>query len=387
MRVPLSVGLGAVTLLLLAGAPLRQAVAEDDVVIHVPADMGMEDFLTSVAEATGKPLVWNPLDKNVRGKRLKGGLDLRAPRRELFGLVRGVLAFYELTLLPVGPEGHEVVLVMDARQTSAILKLKPLNVTLTEDNLARYAHADGLFITTSIAVQHMEDLRSARNALTRIVTGGNVGNVTEVPATRSFVVTDFAPNVVAIYRLLKTMDQPQPRPSTTSGVTVAVALQHARARDLAAVLTQHIAARPATAGRTPQRGPAPASTTPSIPRITPDARTNRILVTGTEAEVVWVKSTITLLDVAVPQTSQRTPTPTPKVQISAHLIRLSYVQAAPAARTLSILIGNAPALWASARQRPNVVAHEETNALLIACSDADLTWIRALVRELDTKTP
>ena len=169
-------------------------------------EVEIEDFLRAVAKHTKTPLVWNPQDKNIRGKKIIGNVNLRAPKGELFALARALLTVYELVMIPVGPGDYKVQLVMDARNLGAILKLKPEYVKLTDEKLGIYESADGKFITTTIRVENMTDLRNARNALTRIVTGSNIGNVTEVPAAKAFVVTDFAPNVVAIYRLLREMD-------------------------------------------------------------------------------------------------------------------------------------------------------------------------------------
>ena len=80
----------------------------------------------------------------------------------------------------------------------------------------------------------MTDLRNARNALTRIVTGQNIGNVTEVPDARAFVITDFAPNAVSIYKLLKEMDvKPEGREVTSEYVQ----LVHATADEIEPILT------------------------------------------------------------------------------------------------------------------------------------------------------
>ncbi len=361
----------AVALILVVGTAAPNAFAKDELAIAVPDNMPMEDFLALVAKSTDTPLVWNPQDKNIRGKALKGGITLKAPRTEFYSLVRGLLTFYELVIIPVGPTGYQVHLVMDARQSSSILKLKPKSVTLTDENLSEYETADGLFITTNIKVENMQDLRNARNALTRIVTGQNIGNVTEVPEAKAFVVTDFAPNVVAIYRLLKKMDLPAAKPSTASGTTVAIKLEHARAIELAEILTQHY--MPNSTGRSSSPR-APQAKSPSAPRITADARTNRILVTGNESEVNQVKATIALLDI-----------PVPAPEVTAHLIALSHIDANSTAGALNNLIATSRGLWASGGARPTVIAHGERNALLIAASEADLVKIRRLVAEMDTK--
>jgi len=368
----------AALLLCLSAMP---AVADDDTgegAAPVPAKVAdayvdMEDFLRSVAKATGMPLVWNPADKNIRGKRIIGNVDLTMPRDELFSYARSLLTFYELIIIPVGPRGHQVHLVMDARQTSAILRIKPEPVALTDENVADFEDDDGRFLTTTIHVQHLDDLRSARNALTRIISGQNVGTVTEVPTARAFIITDFAPNVAACYRLIREMDVPQAKPSTASGRTVAITLQHATAAELAETLVRHYAAPP-QAPRAPQ---VPGTEPPTAPRITPDARTNKILVTGDDAEIEAVKAAIALLDTPLPA-----PKDTPRV--SAVVVPLKNVRAQETAAILLNLMRGAPAMWSGGDARPWVMAHAD-NALLVAATDADLAKVRALIAELEAR--
>ncbi|MDJ0521628.1 MAG: secretin N-terminal domain-containing protein [Planctomycetota bacterium] len=354
------------------GTPHREAFADEDVSIIVSENMEMEAFLTAVARTTGMRLVWNPVDKNIRGRKLKGGIVLKAKRDELFPLVRGLLTFYDLVFIPIGPEGNKVMLIADARQSSAILKLKPQPIALTDDNLATYESADGLFVTTTIHVQHMDNLQHARNALARIVTGMNIGSVTEVPDAKAFVVTDFAPNVVAIYRLLRKMDVPKAKVSTATGKTVAVSLEHASALELAEVLNQHYRSGPRMAQPT-RRG---AVTIPqaSAPRITADKRTNRILVTGDDAEIKQVQEAIALLD-----------TPVPAPETEAFYVRMKHVSADEVASVLGQLIAGSPHLWASSGARPAVIADEQTNALVISASKEDFAKMELLITKLDGK--
>lgn len=396
MRIALRGSLYTVLALGLCLAPLglsgsaRTAHAEEErISIKVGAeDMLIEDFLVVVSRATGKNLVWNPADKNIRGKKIMGSVALEAKKSELFPLVRSLLTFYELVMIPVGPEGSKIVLVLDARQTSSILKLKPEYVTLTPANLAQYEHADGLFITCAIPMEHMQDLRNARNALTRIVTGQNIGNVTEVPSAKTFVVTDFAPNVVAIYRLLKKMDVPSASASTTTGETETIKLQHGTAIAMAAVLQQHFAARRSapSGGRTPR---APVVLEPNAPRVTADARTNMILVTGTAEQISKVKDVVARLDVSVQKprvqvSVQRVSAP--QVACSAHHVRLKHVQAQEMAQALQQFIASSPGIWGR-NDRPSVVSHRETNSLLISASAKAFREVATLIAEMDVAPP
>ena len=363
--------------LLLAPLPgtglVKTAHARDEIEINITENMPIEDFLKTLSIASGQTIVWNPADKNVRGKTIVGSFALRGSTEKVMSLSRALLTFYELVMIPVGPGGADVLLVMDARQTSSILKLKPEHVVLTDENISKYENMDGFFITTTIKVEHMNDLRNARNALTRIVTGQNIGNVTEVPDAKAFVVTDFAPNVVAIYRLLREMDVPGAGSSTTTGETTAITLEHAAAVQLSVVLNSHYAS--STRPQNPRQAPQVAG--PRAPRITADERTNQLLLTGTKEQIQQVKKAIAMLDVPIAQPSE-----------AAHLVRLTNINAQQAAVALQQLIAGST-LWAApgprGGSRPGVVAHSETNSLLITANQADFRVLKAILGDMDSK--
>jgi type II secretory pathway component GspD/PulD (secretin) len=367
--------LGSLVLLLALAAPV---VADDEkpddeelVVINIDRDeIEMEAFLRIVSRACQVPMIWDPADRAIRGRRLIGSVSIKMPRSEMLYSVRALLTFYDLVLIPVGPAGYEMTLVADARNTSSILRLKAQPITLTDENLARYEHADGLFVTTTMAVEHMQSLQQARNAFARVVTGQNIGNVTEVQDARAFVVTDFAPNVVAIYRLLKQMDVPRPKDSTTAGRTVAITLEHAQAGALAATLARHYGDRPAAQTERTEQAAAPPSD--SAPRITADERTNRILVTGSDSEVEAVQKVIAILDVPVLSASVR-----------AQVIRLKHIDATVAAEVLNAFIRRSPGLWDAGGPEPGIVAHQEAAALLVSASRSDTDALLQLIAELD----
>ncbi len=342
------------------------AGAEEDIVINISEGVEIEEFLKAVSLASGAPLVWDPTDKQIRGKRVIGAINLKAPKNGLFTRVRALLTFYELVLIPVGPKDSPIVLVMDARRTTSILKLKAENIKLTDENLSTYEGQDGLYVTTTIHVEHLKDMRNARNALTRVVTGQNIGNVTEVPDARAFVVTDFAPNVVAIYRLIKQMDRPAP-PIVSDHSFQSVSLANANAVEAAAVLTRLFTiSRPAAPRQPAMR---------SGPKVEADARTNTILVSGKNADVEEVLRAVTVLD-------QDAPEP----EVHAHMLRLTHVPAREAASALGAIIGNSRLLWrnqADPRTTPAVVAVDRVNALLISASNSAFEKIRRVVADLD----
>ncbi len=376
--------------------------AEEDVVtLALTEEVEMEQFLKAVSRFTETPLVWNPGDQSIQKKKIIGSINLRAPKSELFDLVRSLLTFYELVMVPVGPAKYRVQLVMDARQTSAILKLKPEYVALTPDNLSTLETQDGKFITTTIKVENMMDLAKARNALTRIVTGPNIGNVTEVPAARAFVVTDFAPNVVAIYRLLKEMDV---RPRGKEITSAYLVLSHANADEVEPILTDLFTGRERI-GQRRAGGPQPQGQGNDVeedpePRIIADARTNQIIVYGIQSDIEEIKQVVEHLDVPIIIHNDRV-----------HVIRLKNLEAEETAEVLSTLIeaasvfgtdqaattgtraggrvappqGGAAETDILREQKPAIVADIKSNSLIIAATQRQFEELKRVIERIDIK--
>lgn len=377
------------------------AHAEDDVVIALSEEVEIEEFLKAVGKQTDSPLVWDPGDKQIRGKKIIGALNLKAPKGELFKIVRALLTFYELVMIPVGPDGYQVQLVMDARRTTSILKLKAQYVRLTPDNLEIYENADGLYVTTTIRVENMTDLRNARNALTRVVTGQNIGNVTEVPDAKAFVITDFAPNVVSIYRLLEEMDV---KPEGKEVVSEYVQLQHATADEIEPILTDLFTGRERVAlpGRPQPRNAGSSAGQVSDdpdPRIIADVRTNQIIIYATKQDIGEIVKVVKHLD--VPLFIQNT---------FVHVVRLRNLEADETAEVMNSLIesttlfGGATSTTGTGNnarpvgrpaganssdprneEKPAIVADIKSNSLIVAATERQWEQIKKIIEEIDVR--
>ena len=410
MRSATTSTLGVVALLAVVVAvtvfvPGRDVVAEDDddvIKIDLREAIGIEDFLKLVGSSGEIPLYWDPKSRALQNKEVLGATELRAPRGELLGLVRALLTFYELVLIPVGPPGYEVYLVMDARQTQHILRLKPRFVDLNEKTLAELEDKDGLFVTTTIRVENMTSLRDARTALGRIVTH-QLGAVTEVPAARAFVVTDFAPNVVAIYRLLKEMDvKPEGRQVTSAYIQ----LRHATADEIEPILQDLFTGRERVTRRPgPQNQPSADIDEDPEPRIISDFRTNQLIVYGTHDDIEEIRAVVEHLDVEVYLPASWV-----------HVIQLKNLDADETAQVLQGLIeqstffGSTNQSGARSRtprttpgrpsrpqpgsagapgdeEKPAVVSDKASNSLLISASPRQFDQLKRIIEEIDIKKP
>lgn len=384
------------------------AVAEDARLALGEEHVSMEDFLRAVSTLTDTPLVWDPDDKQIRSAKVKGNVTITAPKEDILSVVRALLTFYDLVMTPVGPADHQVQLVMDARRTTSILRLKADFVEIEEfDDLEVLEKKDGYYITTTIKVEHMRDLRNARTALSRVVTGQQIGNVTEVPDARAFVVTDFAPNVVAIYRLLKAMDV---KPDSSQVTNDFIALKHALADEVEPILSDLFTGNdritatrnntPRRPGRTNNTGTGTVEDDPE-PRIIADARTNQIIVYATKSDIAEIRRIVEKIDV---------PTIIPKSYV--HVQKLRHLEAEDTAEVLQSLVdasslfgtasgttatggtgggrvnrpANAP-VDARDEEKPAIVADVKSNSIIIAASESQRRQILQIIEAIDIKKP
>ncbi len=377
---------------------------EEIVTINATETVKMEDFLALVSKSLDTPLVWDPTERNIKGKAIKGGIRLTSKRKHLFGIVRALLTFYELAMIPVGPGEYQVQLIIDTKQQGRILRLKPEYVNVTDENVGSLANEDGRFITTTIKVENMSELQNARNAFSRI-SSQNLGQVTEVPQAKAFVVTDFAPNVVAIYRLLKEMDvQPEGKEIRAEYR----ALQHATADEIEPILQDLFTGntRPGASNTRPNRPRSPNNRGSTFvdedpePQIIGDARTNQIIIWATNDDIQSILEVIDRLD-------QETFLPQDKV----HVIKLKNLEAVETADVLTQLIeaasifgtdqavsgrsGNQGRANATGRvgdvndprlqPKPAVVADEKSNSLIVAGTNKQFEEIKRVVSQIDVQ--
>jgi general secretion pathway protein D len=261
----------------------------------LPDEVLVADVLRSLSKITGKPILWSDGDKAVTTKKIMGsGITFSAPSDRVFDTLRAVLTFQEIILIPIGTKGYEVYVAMDARTLASqfILKNKPVYVDLTDAKADEIENQDGLFVATTIKVKNIDNLRDARTALQRIITQNNIGSVQEVPAARAFVVTDFAPNVVAIYRLLKQMDvQPEGKKVQQKYLSLNFALSE----DILPIL-QDLFTGKQRISNVPQGQPGSPDIVDPEPRIISDPRTNQIIVYATADDIQEITALVEHLD-------------------------------------------------------------------------------------------
>lgn len=246
------------------------------------------DLLRAAAAATGRVIVWSDQDRALT-RQLAGGATFRVRPAELFDAVRDLVATQEVVLVPVGPPSAPTWYASDARTAANqfVLRLHAQPVTVTDDTAKALEHRTGLFVTAVLPAPG-SNLREARTALQRLVSPNNVGFVAELPDARALLVTDFAPQVVAVYRALQAMNPRGGPPGPDDAVVDVYGFEAPEARDAAlATLRDLFVERGPAPSPTPAAGPGPSAS--RGPRFSVPGNQLRLLVRGTVAELDVVR--------------------------------------------------------------------------------------------------
>lgn len=352
-------------LLLIAGT--QPAVADDGevVAIEVSSPTTVQDILRATSEQLDIQFIWGN-DKSLSAP-IQGSVAFRGTNETVFSQVRTLLLTYDLVLIRIARKTatqKETYRVADMRQSSVGISLRAEPISLSETNLETYEAEPWRYVTTTIHLEHARDLRNMRTALSRIVSGNAIGQITEVPDSGALMMTDFAPKVVAAYRMIKRMDVAPPEPTSGPRMTV-IKIEHARAQELARLIETLLLRRPA-------KGQAASS----APRVVADNRTNQIVLSGEAGMVSQIESMIKQLDVK----SLPRPVLAPRPPVTARVVRLNEMSAAEAADSLTLFVRGAGEIFDT---RPTVVALRSTNALVIAGTERAHKVLGELIASLD----
>ncbi len=384
-----SIGLLAVSFVLWATLP---AQAQDPELISIKLDETMEiqEFLQIISKVTAKPLLYDPNGQRIRGQKLGAGFSHAIPKDRAFDTFRAILAFYELTLVPIGPKGYEIYLVIDSRSTNNFIKNKARYVDF--DQLPKYADQDGLYISCAIPIKNISNLTTLRTALSTMVSPAGIGRVHEVPGSQSIIIMDFAPTVAAIARLITQMDI---KPPDKELVMEFVTLKFAFADDVADIISELVAAQ-RQAVNTNRRGRTSVQNQDPEPRILAYEPKNALVIAATREDYRLILGLIEKFDTEGNQGAM------------VKVVRLNHVEAEDLADTLSQVLeglggslpgatgpgtrpgGNRPRNpninRTGGRQddvEPQVVPDPATNSLILAADRKTISALEDIISQLD----
>jgi type II secretory pathway component GspD/PulD (secretin) len=318
-----------------------QAAGEETglVKIEIEKEMELSAFLDLISKATATPVVYDPNSQRIRAQKMGARIATEVPKAKLFDTFRAILSFYELS-------------------TNNFVKNKAVFVEARE--LAAYADRDGMYISTFIPVEHIENLTTLRTALSTMVSPAGIGRVHEVPGV-GLILMDFAPTIEAMHRTIKHMDVP----SGNTQVLASIEIQHVKAQEIAEAVQElylEIIVTPtASRQRRGVRLPSP------TPRITWLKTRNVVLVRATSKQLESIRGLITKLDQSVPQA------------VALEVVRLQHIQPEYLADILTAtMAGPATSDW-----RMVVLADEHTNSVILNGDRQALSATKDIIKTLD----
>jgi len=174
----------AAVLIAAPAASQDATAAKDGKFTYTPDPSGEDvtDFLNIITRETPATILLDPSSPQIRGRKIHLLGPVTMDRKDVFNWVRSVLSFQRLVQITNRPE------------------------YVKSEDLAAWEDRDGVYIVTTITLKHLLDTARVRNAIAQLSTR-QIGRINDVPETRSFVIGDFAPVVVAEWRLLQAMDE------------------------------------------------------------------------------------------------------------------------------------------------------------------------------------
>ncbi|MCZ6574246.1 MAG: hypothetical protein O7C98_13905 [Planctomycetota bacterium] len=316
----------------------------DLVEIKIEKDTKITDLLDIIQQSTGRPLLWDPSNTRV-GKAVIGNtVNHAVPKNRLLDAYRSILAFYELTLVAVGPEGYEFLLVIDSRSTNNLIRNKAIYVD--EKDLDSYKDREGIYIAVAYQLRYIENLVNLRQALGGVMSPAAIGRVHEVPGSNSVILMDYAPTVYAAVQLIRRMDiQPEGKRMRLEFIE----LNYAYADEVADIVNELVTAQRQVSA--PTRGQASRVSQSPEPRIIAYEPKNALVVAATEDDFLLIERLIKQFDTEGP------------VGSTVEVIRLKHVPAEDLADTLSQVLeglgGTLPGQPAAGGRRPGTTGRTQ----------------------------
>ena len=244
-------------------------------------DVDLAILVKFIGEITGKNFV---MDERVQGK-VTVVSPTKITEEEAYQVFQAVLQVKGFTTVPSGV-AVRIIPTKDARETSLRTLTEAGGRLPTEEYVTRLiplSQVDAADISTVLQPLVAKD-----------------GLISAYPQTNSLIIIDSAANVDRLARMIAELDVASSRRRTAL-----IPLRHAAASDLTDTIQQVLEERPAPPGQPAQgQRPLPPGQIRAF-KITPDDRTNTLIVNAAAEQMAQIRSLVERLDVPLPPGSGR----------------------------------------------------------------------------------
>jgi len=270
-------GVALIVLLYVGSAKLipAQELSEGVVELSIPEEMELKALVDAVSRETGMKIVY---DDKIATKKI----TVRSPGKisvtSLDALLQSTLRMHGLAVVDSEARGWKVII--DASQKQRMFELGK------DHKAGEPTTSPDAPILSQIFELEYADPKEVETAVSGLLSSQG-GNAIVLPGQRTIIITDFANIVTRVAGLIKLMDRPR-----HLGRVEFITVEHVDASELAEQITSILNAK----------GSSSSDNTPSSTNrmtITPDLRSNRLIVVGDSDIVEMVQGLVLKLDVSL----------------------------------------------------------------------------------------
>ncbi|MEE2887309.1 MAG: secretin N-terminal domain-containing protein [Planctomycetota bacterium] len=357
-------------------------VQGDNIIISLNENQGLPlfDFIKIAEQITKKTFTYTK-DEIDQSQPIHFVGPMRSTRDNFFGFFQTVLYIKGFACSIRGEGQSELINIINMRgQQRSEMNAGARHVP--SDELENYKNQTGVTILSTIPLEHLDSTRvtaQLRPFFANATGQGSPMNFVTVHP-KSLLVQGFAPQVYQAYRLLKLVDVPA---EEIDMIIEPITLEHAAAEELELLLTDLLSDRNR---QRPQQGAQAQvqNQTPPV-KVLAQVTTNMLIISGSREQVMEAKDLIAQLDRELEA-----------AEGDSHVIQLQNVLVKDLAQTLKTFLDQekqaeqqAQSGQAAAQARrprnPVVVAHEESNKLLVSAPSTKFKQLRKMIEELDER--
>jgi general secretion pathway protein D len=370
------------------GPELQLRIEGDRISLSVNENTGLPivDFIKLAERITGRRFTFTATDfANTEANAINWIGTVQLQREEFYGFFQTMLYIKGFSCVPRGEGNTEIVeLVNSAGPRRNEIQASARYVALEE--LETLKNQTGVQILTSVPLKAL-NAQNAANSLRPFFAASSSNNVIpgSVGDNRALILQGYAPQIYGLVQLLKIMDVAPEEPDI---ITRVMPIEYATAEELEPVLREVLVERQRRTQ--PAAGASGGTLTGNQAgelKVLAYPAQNALLLNGTEEQVVEAQELVARLD-----------QPYETGGGGMHVIELQNVLADDLRETLNQFItedlqaerqqqqGSAGAAGRQPRKTV-VVAHQESNRLLISATQNNFRQLQNVIAELDQRQP
>jgi general secretion pathway protein D len=346
----------------------------------------IEDLIKIVQRHTNKVFLYQ---ERVRKTRVYAKGTQEIPVEALYPIFQSILAIHGYTTVPT-PNGHGGVTIKIITAREAMWRPSRTFSKEQIDEIPTHDQMVSLIYPLKYAKAQV-----TMNSLRQLINPSMGGYMQGIPNVEVILISDFAPNVRRIAKVIELMDVPGPQLAVDI-----VRLQNATSQETIQILSQLTSRTGQTARPAPRRGGPQQGSLSSEVHFTADERTNSIIVQALPEELGKIKFIITRLDARVDEPS-----------VGIHIVRLRHTNAEDMEEAVNAILDARPAFRRSSQTtvgRPAVpgrrmpqppsstsrpaeenrmaaIADRETNSLIVVAPAEEFKEILHVIKVLDQR--